>query len=627
MPGTVTTKVKFPISIKLVSIITILLLFSLGSITVLVSYMVTRDVRITAEENNFTINRQSASETERTLSAIRSAVFVLLETIRNTAGTAWPEARELIGRGRDSFFNHNEQVAAIIVPGLLELVNESYFRSNELDRGLPHQFLDQQTETLRRCAAGETILLNAAPFFQSPVLVMFHPLKREADTYPAAIFFSPDSLNDNYGQGISSSFLINDAGDVLIHPDYELVRGGANLADHPFVEILRDSTETRLQTLYRDKDGKRYFGAFQKLAIANTALVTIVEYDKIFEGIVTTTRRNIYLTGVVLFASIILIWLFSKTISGPLKALTAAAGEIEAGRFDLDLSPRTRDEIGVLTASFGRMSSALGIFGRFTNRDIAIRAMRGQIHPGGEPKNATIFFSDIRDFTSISEKFSERLGSAASDKLVHWLNEYLTRMVSCVEKTGGVVDKFIGDAVMAHWGTAYTAGSPEHDALNCVRSALLMRIALQELNKKRKAGDAANPVIKIGCGINSGMVTAGQIGSADRMEYTVIGDAVNLSSRTEALNKPLGTDILITENTWNLVGRHLITEEMPPVTVKGKEKSVRLFAVINLKVKEGPQPKPHTLEEVRRFLGIEPPDMYKVNINAEEKKYKIGSGG
>jgi adenylate cyclase len=619
--------VKFPIGIKLVTIITTLLLLSLGAITVLVSYMVTRDVQITAEENNFTINRQSASETERALSAIRSAVFVLLETIQNTADSAWPETEELIGRDRDSFFHHNEHIAAVIVPGLRELVNAGYFRSNELDSALPQRFLDQQAEALQRCAAGETILLNAAPFFQSAVLVMLHPFKRGETVYAAAIFFSSDSLNDNYGQGVNSSFLINDAGDVLIHPDYELVRGGANLADHPFVEILRDSTETRLQTRYTDKDGKRYFGAFQKLTIGNTALITIVEHDKIFEGIVTTTRRNIYLTGAVLFASIILIWLFSKTISGPLKALTAAAGEIEAGRFDLALVSGTRDEIGVLTASFGRMSSALGVFGRFTNRDIAVRAMRGQIHPGGEPKNATIFFSDIRDFTAIGEKFTEQLGGAASDKLVHWLNEYLTRMVGCVEKTGGVVDKFIGDAVMAHWGTAYTAGSPEHDALNCVRSALLMRAALHELNRERKAGGAANPLIKIGCGINSGPVTAGQIGSSERMEYTVIGDAVNLASRTETLNKPLGTDILITENTWNLVGRYLITEEMPAVTVKGKKKPVRMFAVINLKVKEGTQPKPHTLDEVRRSLGIEPPDMYKVNINAEEKKYRIGSDG
>jgi adenylate cyclase len=266
------------------------------------------------------------------------------------------------------------------------------------------------------------------------------------------------------------------------------------------------------------------------------------------------------------------------------------------------------------------MSTALGIFGRFTNRDIAVRAMRREIKPGGLSKHATIFFSDIRGFTEKSENFTKAFGDEASNKIVDWLNNYLTKMVECVEKTNGVVDKYIGDAVMAHWGTAFTSGSPEGDALDCVKAAIMMRYALLEMNLKRAKDDPGNPEIRIGCGINTGVVTAGQIGSDQRMEYTVIGDPVNLASRTEALNKPLGTDILITEDTWNLVGDKLITEEMPPVTVKGKEKPVRMFAVVNLRdAKTGPK----TLAEVRTRLGIPTPDMSKVDTDAEETKYKI----
>jgi adenylate cyclase len=327
----------------------------------------------------------------------------------------------------------------------------------------------------------------------------------------------------------------------------------------------------------------------------------------------------------VLSFAILFIWFFSKTISNPLKLLNAAAEKIESGHFEIKLKgqdDKKKDEIGVLTDSFGKMSKALLVFGRFTNRDIAVRAMRGEIKPGGEPKTATIFFSDIRGFTAHSEKITNEFGEGASDQIVAWLNDYFTRMVACVTKTNGAVDKFIGDAVMAHWGTAFTTGSPEEDAFNCVRAALMMRTALLEMNNSRGENTRGLPRIQIGCGINTGLVTAGQIGSDERMEYTVIGDPVNLASRTEALNKPMHTDILITENTWALVRDRLITEEMPSVTVKGKAEPIRLFAVVNIKDEANPQG-PQTIAEVRALLGIDAPDLSAVDTNAEEQKYKI----
>jgi adenylate cyclase len=416
--------------------------------------------------------------------------------------------------------------------------------------------------------------------------------------------------------------LVNDAGDYLIHADFDLIYAGASALSSPFVTMMLESTEQGLQTLYKDADGERYFGAFRKLSIGNASVITTISRDLVFEGVNATTRRNIYLTGAVLLIAILFVWFFSKTVSIPLKVLSAAALQIEGGNFELNLTPKTRDEVGFLTKSFQKMSGALGIFGRFTNREIAVRAMRGDIKPGGLPKHATIFFSDIRGFTEKSENFTKAFGEEASNKIVIWLNEYLSRMVDCVEKTNGVVDKFIGDAVMAHWGTAYSAGSPEKDAYYGVYSALLMREALFDMNKGRKAEDVHSPPITIGCGLNSGIVTTGQIGSEQRMEYTVIGDPVNLASRVEALNKAMGTDILISEDTWLLAGEHFITEEMTSVTVKGKEKPVRIFAVVNLKGAEGPQ----TLAQLRELLGIPTPDIDKVDTG-EEVKYKIGGSG
>ena len=236
-------------------------------------------------------------------------------------------------------------------------------------------------------------------------------------------------------------------------------------------------------------------------------------------------------------------------------------------------------------------------------------------YPLTVPTTAT---AEADDFTAISEKLEPA-------EVVEFLNEYMTRMVECVNKTNGVVDKFIGDAIMAIWGAPESSGSPAQDALNCVRTALMMRSALREYNKDR--GGDKRPIIKIGCGINSGPVIAGQIGSKSRMEYTCIGDAVNFASRTESLNKPLGTDILITEDTYNLIREHVAVEPMPTVTVKGKEKPQRLYAVVNMPQAEdipgAGKNGPKSLAEVRSLLGIPTPDIEKVDLDADEKKYKI----
>jgi adenylate cyclase len=627
-----TTRVRYPIGLKLVVIISILLLFALSLITILVSVMVSSDVRITAEDNNFNINNRSAAEAESTLNSLRSNTLVLLDTLA-AAGSSPALSRQASA----FFFERNQNVAAIVIAAPVGsedlgaggefLINTRFFLANEVDSALTADFMTASAGAAERAALGETLILNGTPAFGIPLLVLFYPWSESGSGGAVAVFFSSESLSETFETGANSSYMINGEGDVLVHPEHDMVRAGANFENQEFIRAMRENPGNSMQRLYTGEDGRRYFGAFTKLSLANAAVITNIEYEVVFEGITATTRRNIYLTAAVLLIAVIFIRLFSGTISKPLRVLTDAAKQIEEGQFDITLEPKTRDEIGALTLSFDRMAGALGIFGRFTNREIAVRAMRGEIKPGGLPKHGTIFFSDIRSFTAMSENFTKEFGDDASNRIVYWLNDYLTRMVDCVEKTGGVVDKFIGDAVMAHWGTAYTTGSTEEDAYNCVKAALMMRFALLEMNRDRKEGDPGNPPIHIGCGINTGIVTAGQIGSEQRMEYTVIGDPVNLASRTEALNKPFGTDILITENTWELVGDRLVTEEMPPVTVKGKEKPLRLFAVVKLKESEGKiaaAREPETLAELRELLGIKPPDLSALNPEAEEKKYKIG---
>jgi len=605
--------VRFSIGAKLITIISIIVLVSLGSITALVSWLIREDLRIQAEDNNFEVNRRSAMWAEHTFQSMRSLSMILMQTVKTLEPALVEENAEL-------FFEQNPEAMVLVFAsgGKVDelLVNNRFFLSREIDIALADSFPQNNIEYLRRAALGETLLLNATPWFNTAAIAIIFPWSGGA----IGVLFSSENLNDTFGFGTNQSYLINDSGDIIVHSDSELVKSASNVAGESFTRLVWESTQGNAQFLYTDEDGIRFFGAYTKLKNFGSTVITSIEYDKVFEGINATTRRNIYLTITVLSISILLIWFFSKNISIPLKTLAAAAHAIQGGEFELELKPKSHDEIGVLTGSFQRMSKALGIFGRFTNREIAVKAMRGEIKPGGLPKNATIFFSDIRNFTEKSEKFTNTFGREASNRIVHWLNNYFTSMIDCIEKTGGVVDKFIGDAVMAHWGTAYTAGSPEKDAFNCVKAALMMRKALYDMNRNRDFEDPGNPPIHIGCGINTGIVTAGQIGSDLRMEYTVIGDPVNLASRTESLNKVMATDVLITEYTWNLVNRYFITEEMPSVTVKGKENPVRIFAVINF---AGINKGPRTLSDVRKLLGISAQDILEADRFAKEKKFNI----
>ena len=633
-------KVRFSIGAKMIILISFIVVLSLGSITALVSWLFYGDLRLSAEENNFEANRRAAMEAEMTLENMRANSRILIRSAAAEGAGAQEAA--------DFFFAENPQIASVffIIQGRPEQVflNNRFFTSRDIDAETAESYFSNQRNALARAVRGETLLLNAAPYFAqagsaSPLLALVFPWQSGGAGSSAGaggVLFSSENMNQNFGFGTNQSYMINPDGDLLSHTEFSLVRSAVNLSEEDFISAIIESPQKSRQQIVESEfkflqstasdAGKssvmRQFLAFTKLNTAGAIVITSIEYDKVFEGIAATTRRNLYLTAAVLSISIIFIWFFAKTISVPLKALTVVARNIESGEFDMALKPKGRDEIGVLTNSFQKMCTALNIFGRFTNKDIAVKAMRGEIKPGGLPKHATIFFSDIRGFTEKSENFTKKFGDDASNKIIYWLNHYFTQMVDCVEKTNGVVDKFIGDAVMAHWGTAYSAGSPQKDAFNCVKAAVMMRDALYAMNKERDPEDLSNPPIKIGCGINSGIVTAGQLGSDMRMEYTVIGDPVNLASRIEALTKPLGADILISEDTWNLTGDKFITEEMPSVTVKGKEKPVRIFAVINI---EGSGKGPQTMDDLRKLLGIKPPDLSAVDVNADEKKYKIGA--
>ena len=192
---------------------------------------------------------------------------------------------------------------------------------------------------------------------------------------------------------------------------------------------------------------------------------------------------------------------------------------------------------------------------------------------GGERKQLTILFSDVRAFTTYSERYD-------AERVVEILHEYLTRMVDAVFRYEGTLDKFVGDAVMAVFG----APVPQADhAVRACRTALAMMAELGELDKKwRREGKEP---FRMGVGINTGEVIVGNLGSDQRFDYTVIGDPVNLAARLEGLNKdfPEASGIIISEFTYELAKNHIQVRPLGEVKVKGKVKPVTVYELSGMK--------------------------------------------
>lgn len=187
---------------------------------------------------------------------------------------------------------------------------------------------------------------------------------------------------------------------------------------------------------------------------------------------------------------------------------------------------------------------------------------------GGEKKELTVLFSDIRGFTSFSEQMSP-------ENLVKFLNEYLSRMTDIIFKYAGLLDKYMGDAIMAIWGAPLE--QPDHPLRACY-TALDMVAELRTWREKWR--DQGMPVLNIGVGINTGPMVVGNMGSEKRFDYTVMGDSVNLASRLEGLNKLYGTSIIISEFTYSFVQGEILGRELDLVRVKGKDQPVRIYELL-----------------------------------------------
>jgi class 3 adenylate cyclase len=273
-----------------------------------------------------------------------------------------------------------------------------------------------------------------------------------------------------------------------------------------------------------------------------------------------------------LLVSVVASALFSRVLTGPILEMTRHVQAVSEGDLERRMTVRGKDEIGQLSAGLNRMIETLN---RYLPVRVVAKILGGtsSLSLGGVRAPTTVFFSDVADFTSISEKL-------APEEVVHLMNQYLSAMTDVIEKTGGTVDKYIGDAIMAFWG----APEPQVDHASRACEAALLQLEALTLLYEDWAKEG-KPGLRIRIGLNAGEVVVGNMGSSRRFNYTVMGDVVNLASRLEAANKNYGTTTLIGETVVKEAGDAFEFRRLDRLRVKGKTKAVEVYELLARKGK------------------------------------------
>lgn len=254
------------------------------------------------------------------------------------------------------------------------------------------------------------------------------------------------------------------------------------------------------------------------------------------------------------------------------RLLVAAMQGVSQGQLDQSLSITTTDEFADLYMGFNSMTRGLqererlhDAFGRYVSPELANQIQSEGVTIGGQALQASVLFCDIRGYTALTEHMEPV-------RVVEWLNAYFATVEPCIKAEDGWINKFLGDGFMAVFG----APLPRTDhAIRAVRAARAILEATRHFNAEHRA----YPPIAIGLGIECGLMVAGSIGSPDRLEYTVIGDAVNVASRIEALNKTFGTTLIVSATVYQAADLDGAWRELPETTVRGKSAAIRLYSL------------------------------------------------
>lgn len=374
-------------------------------------------------------------------------------------------------------------------------------------------------------------------------------------------------------QGITDAFILNDSLHIEGHNDISGV--GLKFKDDGVLQKLKGPPPWIIE----DKEGVLTFAApiiFKKTTVG----YTIVSFsDKFIKQRVlyAVKRVTVFAFLAAIAASLISIPL-STALLRPVFRLFKGTKEVALGNFDYRIEAKSKDEIGDLVKSFNQMASELkkkemlrGALNRYVSRHVADEIMKNpeRVRLGGERREVTVFFADIRGFTPLTRRLEP-------EETVELLNRYFTVITGIIFRFEGTVDKFIGDAVMSVFGSPIE--SPSH-LEQAVKAAFAIKKAISAVNSTRRTQGLVH--LQMGIGLDSGEVIVGNMGSQARMEFTAVGDAVNMASRLSDLAR--AGEIIVAEPAFRLISDNVEAVKMPNVVIKGIDHPLDLYNITGLK--------------------------------------------
>jgi len=419
---------------------------------------------------------------------------------------------------------------------------------------------------------------------QRPGITAAQAWRLPGERQPRGVFaadFSLDGLANFLNESIridgARSFLVTRQGQIVVSskmrrgdPD-DRIWQAIEQALPESIETLRVNKPVEVAASYAGVD---YIGVMQIFRIEGGlewAIVSIVPKARFFAASIQNTKRAAAVGLVVMLAAIGLGWLISERVARPLRQITTHLNRI--GQFDFTPEPAPKSfvhEIMVVSNGIDRMKTSLRSFGHYVPVDLVreVIASGKEASLGGETRELTLLASDVAGFTAISERLPP-------NALVAQLGEYLDAMSDAIRAEGGTIDKYIGDGIIAFFNAPRLLSM--HPVAAC-RAALAAEAAVLALQERWEA--AGQPAFPTRIGLHTGEVLVGNIGTPERFAYTAMGDAMNLASRLEGLNKVYGTRLLASEAVWGDARGEFEWRRLDRVAVVGREQGTLLFELL-----------------------------------------------